>query len=411
MPRGPQSLWGFAGVVLLAHLGPAPVLAEPDAPPPALLQGVLRLDQAPPIAWQVSLFSAKTDQPATLRIEARAEGLELELSALPTDDGLRWRVIRGQIDLASWWPAARTRAGLTQSLAGWGVSGRVTLSGEGAWRDDRPSGWVELRWEGGGVFNDELGVDARDINVRLRCEDLVGFALAEGQRITVDTVTASGVTARDVTLEFSRAADGTLRIVGASLNVFGGALRMDPVTFNPASPHLQATVHFTDISFVELAGLVPTAVSGADGRLTGRGSVDWDFAHKLPGSAHLRVEHPEHASLRLAPKPGFLTSNMPRRFNFLPPSWGLIARLFSPVNPAYAPLQDIELGRVPLAVSAMDIKLTPDASGGRSARISLQTDPVNSAAIKSLSIDINVNGSLSEVISLGLDQRVRSASP
>lgn len=406
MPRRSQ-LRGPAIIALLAT-----TLAA--ATPPASLTGNLHLDSAPPVAWAMHVETATDDQPILLTATARAAGLDLRVTATPdaATGRLRWRITKGSIDPAAWWPALRARAGLDTVLAGWGAGGRLTLSGEGTWNEGRPAGAVALAWDDGTLFNDELGIDLRAITARLHSEDLTSIALPAGQRVTIGQANVSGITVNDLALEFARSTDGTIHLARATAKIFGGEASLDPLDINPATPVLHAAVNLTDISLFELVTFIPAAIASADGKLSGRGTITWDLGSRLPEKFHLHIDRSDNARLSLAAKPGFLSSSVSPRLALLPPSWGPLARLFNPRNPARAPLVEIEMGRTALTVDALDITLTPDTPGDhRSARVSLKTRPATPGVIKSLSIDININGSLREVISLGLDDRLQTTTP
>ncbi len=412
MPRRAHFRGWFVGAVLCASLN--------AAPPPAFLQGSLQIDSAPSLSWSVQLAhpaetETTTATPAVqLLASAKAEGLDLRVIAnpLPDGNGFSWQIDSGIIDPATWWPAARSRAGLDKTLAGWGVGGQITVTGQGTWIDGQPSGWIELAWDNGSIFNDDTGVDMGNISARIHTEDLTTFALPAGQRIQIGQATSGGITARNIEVEFSRTADGIINLTNATANIFGGSVTVEPLKINPDAPRLTAAIRFTGLSLFELVTFVPAAIASADGKLTGRGTVDWDLNAKLPEDIHLRIEKSDNAHLTLAAKPGFLTSGIPTRIALVPSNWGLLARLFSPENPTYEPLVDIEMGRTPLTVETMDLSINPNNTNGtRSARLSLTTRPIKPGVIKSLSLDININGSLSQVIALGLDERIHAATP
>lgn len=404
--RSQHLVWGL-GIWLWSSLWAAAV-------PAASLEGELSLDAAPVIAWSLRLATDPVGMPIRLIASARGEGLDLRFDATPADANgqVRWRMVTGLLDPAGWWPVVRNRAGFNELFADWGVAGRVIMSGEGEFWHGKPTGWIDLLWEDGGVFNDALGIEASDVTARLHCEDLVTFALSAEQHIRVGQLNAHGITAQDIDIMFSRGPDALLKVTQFTARIFGGEVSVEPFNFDPAASQLTARVRFTDVLLSELVTFAPTALSNATGRISGHGTIDWKLAEPTPRGIYLRIEKTTQARINLAANPGFLSSGVPSRFNLLPIPLGVFSRLFSPPNPAYAPLVDIELGRIPLTIDEMDILLSPhQTNGSRSARIHLKTSPVGSKVIKSLSIDININGSLSEVIAIGLDKRVHSTAP
>lgn len=377
------------------------------------LQGVLELAAAPSVPWRVELAPGATATSLPLTLSAGTDGLELRV-ALNQQAGRDtvWHIETATVDLVEWWPTIRSLAGLDETFAGWRLSGRVSVSGEGTLSaDGQPVGRVRLTLEEGRAVHDADGIEVRGIRADISCEDLTGFALDDGQTVRIGNLKAAGIEAGDAVVRFGRAADGVVRLQELSAKVFGGTVSLAPFSFDPGNGRLLAKVEFKDISLVQLVMLVPSAISQADGLLTGSGTLDWKVTDPMPNIVRLHVEKSDNAQLSLAAQPGFLSSGVPPRIAFVPPSWGLIHRLFSPANPIYQPLVNIELGRHQLSVDTLELtfNLKPNP-GDRSAHLRLETRPVDdedAKAIKSLTIDLNVHGSLSEVISLGMDKRLR----
>jgi hypothetical protein len=96
---------------------------------------------------------------------------------------------------------------------------------------------------------------------------------------------------------------------------------------------------------------------------------------------------------------------MPERFALLPAWFGPFSRWFSPVNPGFADLVAIELGRTALQVESLDVRLTPEGDDrGRSARVLVKARPeVAGTSVGSVSFEIDVNGPLAYVLRLGAE--------
>ena len=61
-----------------------------------------------------------------------------------TEDGT-WRIIDGELDLATWFPVA---AGVAETLQGMTATGRVKISGEGEVRAGEAAGTIHIRADG-----------------------------------------------------------------------------------------------------------------------------------------------------------------------------------------------------------------------------------------------------------------------
>lgn len=374
------------------------------------LQGVLELTAAPSVPWRVELAPGATATALPLTLTAETDGLELRV-ALDQQAGhdTTWRIETATVELVEWWPAIRALAGLDEMFAGWRLNGRVSVSGEGKLSaDGQPGGRVRLTLEDGRAINDADGIELRGIRADLTCDDLTGFTLADGQTLRIGNLKAAGVEVRDATVRFGRAADGVVRLQELSAKVFGGVVSTEPFSFDPAKPALNARLRFDGLSVPAMTTLVSEAISSAQGRLSGAGTIVWQLEQPVPEQISLTFENPGAASVSLSPQPGLLSAGVPPRFTFLPINLGPFTKLFAPENPAYRPLVAIELGRLPLRIDELKVVFTPRSADGtgRSAWLHLKGSPENNDLIKSVTIDLNVHGSLSEVIALGMDKRL-----
>jgi hypothetical protein len=391
---------GAPAAPLLPHLG-------------AELAGKLELPKVggmPPLAWRVGVRTAESGELA-LTLSTTAPGLSLEIDAtLPVGDAAgTWRVRRGAVDLAAWWPVASSRlpaGGLPPDLE---LTGALELSGEGTWRGAVIAGTVSVSLASGSARSAAQNWEATEL----------GFAgelspgpeeirLVRGQ-VRIGQVRVAGITARKIEVDAGGRVGGSLEVQRASVDVLGGRIGLSPFAVNLAEPKVETTAEFGGLALSELAALMPEALAEAQGQLSGRVAVRWSAAVGPElGSGSLAVLPGVPASMRLAQKPGFLTGRMPVRIAFLPAWLGPISRWLSVENPARQTLNDIELGQQSLAVDSLRVELYPDGPDGvRSASVEVSARPIGGGVVDRVTFTVNVAGPLTQVLRLGLNDRAK----
>ncbi|MEY4488894.1 MAG: hypothetical protein RIQ79_1402 [Verrucomicrobiota bacterium] len=349
------------------------------------------------------------DGPSRLNFSAETTGLTLRLEAAPTSDGgLHWHITQGAGELSELWPVLKTTLG--KAAGDWVAGGKIEISGEGDWSPSTgPVGVVRFALRDGWARSDELAVELSGIMADVQSVDFKDGTLALGQSLHVAKITAAGVLAERLEVRFSLAKGWVFELASADLDVLGGKARINPFSFPLSAKSAEADAVVEGISLAELSSMLPSALSGAQGKLGGRLNLRWDIQGGLQiNTGGLAIVKSDDAVLTLAPTPGFLTSNIPRRIPLLPPWCGPLARWIAPENPAYASLQAIEMGRAGLALDSLEVAFnTNRADGERTATVRLQAHPVGIPLIDKVSIEVNLAGALTRVLQLGLDGRTR----
>jgi hypothetical protein len=100
-----------------------------------------------------------------------------------------------------------------------------------------------------------------------------------------------------------------------------------------------------------------------------------------------------------------LSAGVPERFALLPAWLGPLARWAAPLNPGYADLVAIELGRTALKVDSLEVRLTPEGDPqGQSARVLIQARPaLDGTSVGPVGFEIGVKGPLAYVLRLGAE--------
>lgn len=372
---------------------------------------ILKTADAPKLRWTAEVRGSH-DGSDTRTIDAKIEGdgmrLRADVTLATTQEG-RWRINEGTVDLTRWFPVAMKRADGAEGII---ATGTVEISGEGLIRGGAASGRVKVAirearlesaaggWTLEGVtFAGEFLVEADGFRIKSMtpCE------------LTVAKITTSRFGARNVFLSAVLNDDRTLALREARVEIAGGEVTLAPTMFALSPLVLEATLHVANVGLQDIAALVPAGLSAASGRIGGAVRIGWSAAEGFRlGAGELSLENSEEARARLAPNPGFLTRSMPKRIQPLPTWTGPFARWLSAENPIYTDMERIELGREPLRVEALSIKLMPEGDDhGRTATMRMTARPTRAnAAVKSLQLDVNVSGPLDSILTLGLNQNL-----
>lgn len=398
------------GFALLAVIGAAVAALAASAMAGRMEGGVggdLQIEALPALGlrWRMELGGPE----GALRLAADAPGVTMRVEAEPSAAGdWRWRIAEGAVDLAEVWPVLKPA--LAKGAGDWVVEGKAMISGEGVWTPTGgPIGVVKLELREARASSAELAIELNGIEVDIQTDQPGSGVLPPGQSLRVAKITAGGVTAERFEMKFGITAARVLELAVAELDVLGGKARIKPMAIPLNATELVAGAEIEGLSLSQLAALMPNAVSGARGKLSGQVQVGWDVkAGVRINDGGLAIVRSDDAVLSLAPAPGFLTGNMPPRFALLPAWLGPLARWTAPENPAYAPLQAIEMGRVGLSIETLEVKFYPEKAGGeRTATVRLIAQPFGSALVEKITIEVNLAGALARVLELGLDERVK----
>jgi hypothetical protein len=379
------------------------------------LSGDFRLFEttaAPKLHWASNLRAAG-DAAGGRVIETKIDGdgtrLRAEANLTSTEHG-SWTITDGEIDLATWFPTIAEKVG--EAMKGLAAIGVVEVKGSGLVRAGKPGGVVQVKVRDGRLGSAEAGwsldgvtltaeflVEAEEIKVR----STTPFEL------TVATITTPRFGARNLFVTGVLNEDRTVAVSAAHIEIAGGDVKIDPTMLTLAPFGLEATLHIVNVGLQDVAALVPQSFSSSQGRIDGTVRMGWTSAGGLRlGAGDLALGRTEPAIVRLAPAPGFLTVSMPKRFEPLPGWTGPLARWLSADNPIYTDMAEIELGRAPLEVESLAVRLIPEGDQyGRTATVRMTARPTKpGAAVKVVNIDVNVAGSLDSILKYGLNQEL-----
>ncbi len=372
------------------------------------LQGIYTPVEGRPLAWSVTFPSAvNTVRTGRLAVTGADFVLRIALEWDITTGHLSWRVDEGRVDLGAWLSALATRADLASVLAGVDATGELMIAGEGTWHDDVTTGGLRMNVNDAIVRNETEGWSVEGITLHAggdASELLKGHMPIE---LAVRAISTSRFGARNLRATVVMEDFERIELTSAQIEIAGGEVTAEPFSMSLAKPALSVTLVMKRVGLQDLVVFAPTTFSNASGRINGTLRLDWNQANGVQvGGGRLALEKSEPATVRLVSSPGFLTAQVPARFTLLPAWLGPLARWFSPVNPSYATLSEIEQGKLDLRVESLNVRLTPEGDErGRSASAFLRARPEQTGgAVGEVTFQINVSGPLSSVLRIGIKE-------
>lgn len=368
----------------------------------------LKIAGAPVLRWTVRVRTIKTDE-RVVDVSIDGEGTRLRARASVSEAGEGWwRMEEGTLDAAAWFPAVSTQVG--EMAMGVAASGTIEVRGSGTLRGWEADGAVTVGWREGMLRHEADGWALEGIAVSGEfLIDAVGGGLkgAGPVELVVRTISTARFGARNFFASAVLNEDRTLTLKEAKIEVAGGEVTVDEATL-PLDPlEFDFNLRVTNVGLQDVAALVPAGLSESRGRINGAVRVGWSEEDGFQlGAGNLVLSQAEEAMVRLAPAPGFLTDQVPARFELLPAWMGPVARWFRPENPAYADMRGIELGETALRLEALSVQLTPEGDReGRTARVKVTARPARAGGVvEVVTFEVNVAGPLGEVLRLGMNQ-------
>lgn len=350
------------------------------------------LPGAPRLHWTVRV------QPGAAggrRVVADIEGpgTRLAIEATPPDDETagEWRITQGELDAGVWFGPVMNRTG---GAAGIVASGRLELTGGGAWAGDGPKGTVTLAWRDGALRDEAQGwrVDGITVEGAFELDAASGAVRSAGPaQLTVRTITTKRFGARNLAIRARLYANRTALLESAALEIAGGEIAAAPATVQLDPLQLALDVRLVRVGLQDFAALVPSAVAEASGRLDGQVHLEWSAAGGLRvGAGRLVMRKDEPAELRLAPTPGLISASLP-----------------AAVLKYYPGLGEIETGKIPLRAEVLEVAFTPEGDAeGRTATVRLAGGPVDPKLRAPVDLTINVRGPLDLLVKFGTQSNV-----
>jgi hypothetical protein len=342
-------------------------------------------EDGPRLRWRVTAHPPESEiRRFSWQLDGEGVAARGTVTATPATGAFAWAIESATLPLSAWLPVVARRFSLP--LDGVEAGGRVQVEGEGDWTGEKPSGTLRVRWEDGSLRAPDGGWELSGIGAAAT------YSLAgDGEAaVSVAALRYGPLALTEGGLDVRLGSDLRASVARLEVKGLGGTITLDPFDVPLAQPAAAVTVRLAGLALEDLLALLPEALAAARGRLDGEFGATWSAAEGLQlGAGWLALAEGADASVRLVPTPGLITGQLDAS------------------NPAYAPLQRVELGRTALDVSLLRASFTPNGdANGRTATLRLQAEPVDPQLKAPLVIDINVAGPLDRLLKLGMDGRV-----
>lgn len=270
----------------------------------------------------------------------------------------------------------------------WEYEGRIDGRAEGKLKGKtlEASGSVHVR-------QGRLRYDAKDITAEGMEADMefIDFAkiITKPGSLRIRELRVGTFPMKELSAEVALAGSEKLMVSAVSLQALGGRASAEPFNYFTNLRELEAVVRVEDISIEEVMGLTKDLPAKASGRVNGRFPVRIDDSGIRLGTGWLELKPGVYAELQLQAN-GLLTGGV------------------APNNPSYGVLKQVESGLLKLKISELRLDIRPpNAPPGRSAQLHIAGSPVDPKVKAPVSLDLNVNGPLEQLLNLGLDSRLR----
>lgn len=300
-------------------------------------------------------------------------------------DRLTFQVPAAALDLGAWRDFIQRAIVLPGGA--WDVAGKFSGTAEGAWADHALRLAGQVRLQDGTLANAGRNVALTGIDAALDFTDLNHLQSKPGS-IHARELRAGNLVASDLDFHLAFRDADHLAVSAATLRVLGGRLTAEPFVLQLDRGELEATVQADSLDIAEILALAKDVPATAVGRVNGRVPIRINSAGLRFGTGWLELTPGVRAEVQLRAK-GMLTSGV------------------APSNASFPVLQKVENGLLRLRLTEMRIDLhPPNAPAGRSAELHFAGEPVDPSVKAPVSLDVNINGPLEQLVNFGFDRRV-----
>ena len=339
---------------------------------------------SPPLKWEIHVQTPRPRE-RVVSFAARGPGAVLRGEARldPAGEG-SWRIAEAEFDLAQWFsPLAAQHVPALATVA---ASGKLSVVGEGTWRGGKLGGAATLSLREGRIDDPQHKLLLDGISVDVEIADLARLRTAPAQVFTWRSGRYDVVPLGVGRIEFA-VADEQVRVTSSLIDVFGGELQVGSLVMSTKRLEFSVDARMDGIAVEQILFLLPPVLSEARGRLDGNVALKRDATGVQIGDSRLKLREGETADLRLAVRPGWLSTSLP-----------------PPVLRYFPGFQKIENGQIPLRARDLEITLTPAGDEqGRTGWVHIVGGPTDPELTAPLDLTINIRGSLDALVKLGAE--------
>ncbi|MSU51633.1 MAG: hypothetical protein EXS37_21510 [Opitutus sp.] len=344
----------------------------------------LVLGGAPKLNWKFALRTENLrERIVDFLIEGR--GLRVQGGARldPVGEG-SWRITGATVDLGEWfgWLAPQ----FSTEAAGMSCAGSLELTGEGTWLGGVLGGRARFSLREGRIDDPAQKFLLEGISVDVEIADLATWRTELAQVFSWRSGRYDVVALGVGRIEFALDAE-QVRVTKAAIDVFGGELNVGSLVMSTRRPEFSVIARMDGVAVDQILFLLPPVLSEAHGRMDGSVALRRDSTGIQIGNGRLALRAGETADLRLAVKPGWLSTSLP------------------PAVIKYFPgFQKMETGEIPVRARVLEVTLTPlgDAEG-RTAWVHLAGGPSDPTFTAPIQTDVNVRGPLEALVKIGAE--------
>lgn len=349
---------------------------------------VLETDGLPDRSVAVE-FAARWDGANGWAGTARAEAPGLQLTVAGAYDhatGAAEFHATEEIDLGRWREFLAAAGIWPEAAQGWQVEGRMMGTTDGRYAGGRWETKGTLRLAGGNAADPAGGLVATGVTADFRFTDFGEFVCEPGV-VRIDEVRAGQLRLAHVETELAFQGPERMTVNRVRAEALGGSVAVEPFAWAANRPELDLTLTAAGLDVEQMLALVQGVPARASGRVNGRIPLRFDGRKVRLGTGWLELSPEAPAEVQLQAE-------------------GLLTGGADPKSPRYAVLKKIETGLLRLRVNRLRLDVRPpNALPGRSATLHLEGEPVDPEVRAPVTLDLNVNGPIEELINLGLDRR------
>lgn len=334
-------------------------------------------------------FAARWDGAAGWSGTARAEAPGLVLTVAGTYDqatGAADFHATEAIDLGRWRDVLGAAGIWPEAAQGWEVAGQMTGTTEGRRVGGRWETKGTLRLAGGSAADPAGGLKATGVTADFRFTDFGEFVCEPGV-VRIDEVRAGQLRLARVETELAFQGPERMAVSWVRAEALGGKVGVESFAWAADQPELALALTVAGLDVEQMLALVQGVPARASGRVDGRIPLRFDGRRVRLGTGWLELSPEAPAEVQLQAE-------------------GLLTGGADPKSPRYAVLKKIETGLLRLRVNRLRLDVRPpNALPGRSATLHLEGAPMDPEVKAPVTLDLNVNGPIEQLINLGLDRR------
>lgn len=267
------------------------------------------------------------------------------------------------------------------------MEGELTGNISGTYEEKKSALGGRIKLSQGRLKNTDGSLEAEGIETDLEFTDLVHLQSNPGT-LSIRELRAGNITGNNLAAELALISAEEVAIHRLTLNILGGTMSAEPFKLKPGQRELEAVVLMDNLDVEKIMALSKDVPAKGSGRVDGRLPIRLDEHGLRLGTGWLQLKKGVYAEMQLNAA-GLITSGM------------------SPNSTGYVVMKRVENGLLRLKLGALRLDVRPpDAQRGQTARLHLEGEPVDPSVKAPVTLDVNVNGPLEQLLNFGLKDNI-----